>query len=81
MPRPFQQGHPLKRIKPGYYNPPGGQPIFVPGMQWLAIMVLGRPGPLALAAIGWWTTRGFLASHRREQAAGRNNFRAVTVAP
>jgi len=23
----------LKRIKPGYFNPPGGRPIFVPGMQ------------------------------------------------
>ena len=24
----------LKRIKPGYYNPPGGPPVFVPGFQW-----------------------------------------------
>ena len=23
----------LKRIKPGFFNPPGGRPIFVPGMQ------------------------------------------------
>ena len=23
----------LKRIKPGYYNPPGGPPVFVPGLQ------------------------------------------------
>ena len=23
----------LKRIKPGYFNPPGGPPVFVPGMQ------------------------------------------------
>jgi hypothetical protein len=25
----------LKRIKPGYYNPPGGPPVFVPGFHWL----------------------------------------------
>jgi hypothetical protein len=31
----------LKRIKPGYYNPPGGRPIFVPGMNWLAVLVMG----------------------------------------
>ena len=24
----------LKRIKPGYFNPPGGRPIFVPGFNW-----------------------------------------------
>ena len=23
----------LKRIKPGYYNPPGGRPVFVPGFH------------------------------------------------
>ena len=30
----------LKRIKPGYYNPPGGRPIFVPGFHWLQVLVL-----------------------------------------
>ena len=59
----------LKRIKPGYYNPPGGPPIFVPGMQWLTVMVAGMTGPPTLAAMRWWTSRGPLASHRREQTA------------
>jgi hypothetical protein len=31
----------LTHIKPGYYSPPGG-PIFVPGMQWLAVLLIGR---------------------------------------
>jgi hypothetical protein len=31
----------LKRIKPGYFNPPGGRPIFVPGFHWLQVLVLG----------------------------------------
>ena len=57
----------LKRIKPGYYNPPGGRPVFVPGMQWLTVMVAGMQGPPTLAAMRWWTSRGPLASHRREQ--------------
>lgn len=25
----------LKRIKLGFFNPPGGRPIFVPGYHWL----------------------------------------------
>ena len=59
----------LKRIKPGYYNPPGGPPIFVPGMQWLTVMVAGMTGAPTLAAMRWWTSRGLLASHRRQQGA------------
>ena len=51
----------LKRIKPGYYNPPAGPPIFVPGMNWLAVLLLGRQGPPTLAAMRWWTTRGVFA--------------------
>ena len=59
----------LKRIKPGYYNPPGGPPVFVPGLHWLTVMVSGMHGPPALAAMGWWTSRGRLASDRTTQTA------------
>src|SRR5258706_16417958 len=31
----------LTHIKPGYYTPPG-RPICVPGMQWLAVPLVGR---------------------------------------
>ena len=41
----------LKRIKPGYYNPPAGPPIFVPGPQWPTVMVAGMQGLPALAAM------------------------------
>lgn len=63
----------LKRIKPGFYNPPGGRPIFVPGFHWLQAalaVVLGLSGPPTLAAMRWWTTRGQHATDRRsvEQA-------------
>ena len=57
----------LKRIKPGYFNPPGGRPVFVPGMQWLSVMVLGMSGIPTLAAMHWWTTRGKFASQRKPE--------------
>lgn len=59
----------LKRIKPGYYNPPGGPPVFVPGFHWLQILVIGRKGPPTLAHIHWWTTRGEAASQARTEEA------------
>ena len=34
----------LKRIKPGCYNPPGGPPVFVSGLQWLTVMLAGMQG-------------------------------------
>jgi hypothetical protein len=37
----------LKRIKPGFYTPPSG-PIFVPGMQWIGLLVIGMSGGHAL---------------------------------
>lgn len=57
----------LKRIKPGYYNPPGGRPIFVPGYNWLQVILVGMQGPLTLAHMRWWTTRGENASDKRNE--------------
>jgi len=60
----------LKRIKPGYFNPPGGRPICVPGFQWLQIVVIGLRGLPDLAHLHFWTTRGDAASQRlREETA------------
>lgn len=59
----------LKRIKPGYFSPPGGPPVFVPGMQWLTVMISGMGGIPALAAMRWWTTRGKHASDRATKSA------------
>lgn len=60
----------LKRIKPGFFNPPGGRPVFVPGFHWLKILVVGRKGAPTLAHIHFWTTRGERQSRKRveEQA-------------
>jgi hypothetical protein len=63
----------LKRIKPGYFNPPGGpggKPIFVPGMHWLGVVLVGRSeksGPPIVAKMHWWTTRGVHASVKRAE--------------
>lgn len=57
----------LKRIKPGFFNPPSGRPIFVPGFHWLKILVLGQKGPPTLAHMRWWTTRGEEASQKRTE--------------
>jgi hypothetical protein len=68
----------LKRIKKGYYTPPGGPPVFVPGMHWLALLLLGESGPPVLAKMRWWSTRGERAEERRdvEEAALRQCIRA-----
>src|SRR5258706_8624064 len=51
----------LTHSKAGYYTPPG-RPIFVPGMQWLAVR---------LVAQRWWTTRGPHASFKRDEEGKR----------
>lgn len=60
----------LKRIKPGYFNPPGGRPVFVPGRQWFSLMGVGMKGTPVVAAMRWWTNRGKFARRRRPTAAG-----------
>jgi hypothetical protein len=57
----------LKRIKPGYYNPPTGRPVFVPGLNWLQIVICGLKGAPALAHLHYWTTRGEAKTSRREE--------------
>jgi len=57
----------LKRIKPGFYNPPGGRPVFVPGMNWLQILLTGLKGAPYLANLRFWSTRGEGASDKRAQ--------------
>ncbi len=47
----------LKRIKPGFYTPPGGPPVFVPGLHWLALLVVGLTGAPTVALMRWWSNR------------------------
>ena len=57
----------LMRIKPGYYNPPIGRPVFVPGLNWLQVVVTGLKGAPALAHIRFWTTRGDAKTTKRDE--------------
>lgn len=57
----------LKRLKPGFFNPPGGRPVFVPGFHWLKVLVVGQKGSPTLAHMRWWTTRGEQASQKRTE--------------
>ena len=61
------KAHRLKRIKPGFFNPPGGRPIFVPGFHWLNLLVIGRKAAPTLAHMRWWTTRGNEKSAKRDE--------------
>ena len=56
----------LKRIKPGFYNPPS-RPIFVPGMNWAGLLVMGMTGAPTVAAMRWWSTRGLGRSDKRTE--------------
>jgi hypothetical protein len=60
----------LKRIKPGYFNPPGGRPIFTPGFHWLQVVVGGMSGAILPVHLHWWTSRGARASSKREEERG-----------
>lgn len=53
----------LARVKPGFYTPPG-PPVFVPGMQWVSVLVAGMTGAPQVACMRWWTKRGPLASRQ-----------------
>jgi hypothetical protein len=56
----------LKRIRKGYYNPPGGPPVVVPGLNWLGLLLSGTGSAPVLAAMRWWTNRGERAEEQRE---------------
>lgn len=58
----------LKRIRPGFYRPPTGK-VFVPGLNWLAVMVVGMHSLPKVAQMRWWTSRGPRASTGRQQEA------------
>ncbi|MDQ2788029.1 MAG: hypothetical protein M3Y58_23870 [Chloroflexota bacterium] len=60
------KAHRLTRIKPGFFQPPV-RPIFVPGMQWIGVLVLGMSGPPTVAAMRWWTSRGERTSDKRAE--------------
>jgi hypothetical protein len=64
--------HRLTHVKPGYYHPPR-RPIFVPGLNWLGVILVGaqpKGGVPCLAAMRWWSNRGPQAERKRKLEAG-----------
>jgi len=57
----------LKRIRPGFFNPPGGRPICVPGLNWLGLLILGRSGAPTVTVMRWWTKRGERATDQQTE--------------
>jgi Transposase DDE domain len=47
----------LLRIKPGYYDPPTREPVHVPGIRWVALLLCGLSQPAQLVRFRWWTSR------------------------
>lgn len=56
----------LLRIKPGYYNPPTGKPVHVPGFQWLGLVLAGMFSGISVLRLRCWTTRGEYAQNKQE---------------
>ena len=59
------------RRRKGYYHPPIGR-ICVPGMHWLAVLLVGHyptQGTPMLVAMRWWSARGPRASFQRDEQA------------
>jgi hypothetical protein len=48
----------LLRIKPGYFDPPTKEPVHVPGIRWVALLLCGLSQQPQLARFRWWTSRG-----------------------
>ncbi len=65
------KAHRLTHYKPGYYKPPS-RPIFVPGMNWLGLILVGpkaRSRAPVVAAMRWWSSRGPHADKKRKLEA------------
>ena len=67
MPGPLQQGGTPEAHQAGLLQSSRWAAGVRARLQWLTVMVAGMQRPPALAAMRWWTSRGRLASHRREQ--------------
>jgi hypothetical protein len=58
----------LSRSKKGLvFNFPPRKPITVAGMQWTGALISGMQGPIKVALMRWWTTKGDYATKMRQQ--------------
>jgi hypothetical protein len=54
-----------KKSRKGSYNPAGGKPIVVLGMEWTTCMVLGKQGKPSLAMMEFWSRKGAQATKQK----------------
>jgi Transposase DDE domain len=47
----------LARRRKGFSGPPPARPLYVPGVRWLCLLLLGAQGPPQVAAMEWWSSR------------------------
>jgi hypothetical protein len=59
----------LRRIRKGFFNPPGGRPICVAGLHWLGLLLVGRQHTPVVAAMRWWSSRGSRASDHTSEVS------------
>jgi transposase len=58
----------LKRSRKGrVFNMPAARPSMVTGMQWTGAFIAGMEGPIKVALMSWWTTKGDYATKLRQQ--------------
>jgi DDE family transposase len=56
----------LRKTRKGIvFNTPGGKPVMVAGMQWFSGLITGMDGPVCVAFMDWWTTKGKYAIKQR----------------
>ncbi|MFC5411256.1 hypothetical protein ACFPMF_18185 [Larkinella bovis] len=54
----------LKGSRPGFFNPPGGRPVPVPGFEWMGLLLAGLKTHPCIAFFWWYTPRGEHAQDR-----------------
>ena len=59
------KGRRLRRAHQTCMSPPSGKPILVPGIHWLALVLVSLSGPVSVVGMHWWTSRGSRASKSR----------------
>jgi hypothetical protein len=57
----------LRKNRKGVFNPPGGKPITVLGMEWLGVLICGIGGEVRVAHMSWWTRKGEHATNQRKK--------------
>ena len=56
----------LRKKRKGVWNPPGGKPITVLGLEWTGVIVAGMEGPPQVAAMEYWSRKGEKATKQHE---------------